>query len=75
MNFNTSNNAIMQDKIFVEDYVNIIESCNPKCIKSYKLNRLTPTEQMCLEKCYFKALDLNKNLSKNFGDIMNDIQD
>ena len=75
MNFNTSNNAIMQDKIFLEDFVNIVESCNPKCIKSYNEKYLTAKEQMCLEKCYFKALDLHKNLRKNYGDIMHDIQD
>ena len=75
MSFNTTNNAFMQDKIFLEDMTNIVESCNPKCIKSYTESRLTAKEQMCLEKCYFKSLSLHKDLSKNFGDIMHDIQD
>lgn len=75
MNFNTSNNSFMQDKVFLEDYLNIIEKCNPKCIKDYKNDRLKAKEQLCLEKCYFKSLGLHKELSNSFGDLMHDIQD
>jgi hypothetical protein len=75
MNFNTTNNAFMQDKVFLEDYLNIVEKCNPKCIKDYQQANLTVKEQQCLEKCYFKSLNLSQEISNRFGDIMTEIQD
>ena len=60
----------MQDKIFLDDYVNIVEVCTPKCISTYSESRMTPNERMCLEKCYFKSLSMNKHISQNFGNLM-----
>lgn len=70
MNFSTTNNSIMQDKIFLEDYTNIVSNCNTKCIKNYSQEYLSGREQQCLEKCYFKSLSMNKTLSNNWGDLM-----
>lgn len=75
MNFNPNNNALMQDKVFLEDFTNLVALCNPKCIKNYKTSTLTSREQQCLEKCYFKSLSLQKNLSNNFGDLMTQINE
>jgi hypothetical protein len=74
MNFSTTNNSLMQDKIFLEDYVNIVSNCNTKCIKDYSQEYLTGKEQQCLEKCYFKTLSMNKALSNNWGDLMYQIR-
>ena len=71
MNMNTTNNSFMQDKVFLDDYVNIIKACGSKCIKSYDHSKLlTAIDQQCLEKCYFKSLGMNKLLSQNFGELM-----
>lgn len=69
MNFNTGS-SIMQDKVFLDDYVNIVENCNVKCLKSYDQAKLLPKEQQCLEKCYFKSLGMSKLLNENYGDLM-----
>ena len=60
----------MQDKVFLDDYVNIVQTCGTKCIKAYDQAKLTPRDQQCLEKCYFKSLSMNKLLSNNFGELM-----
>lgn len=72
---NTTNNSFMQDKIFLEDYTNIIQTCAPKCIKSYDQPKLTAKEQLCIEKCYFKSLSMNGLLSQNFGELMTQINE
>lgn len=70
MSFTTSNNALMQDKIFLEDYSGIVQTCNTKCLKSYDAENLSIKEQLCLEKCYFKSLSNLKLISENYGDLM-----
>lgn len=75
MNFNSGNNAFMQDKLFLEDMTNIVENCTPKCIKDYTYSNLSTKEQQCLEKCYFKSLAMNQKLSDNFGDLMTRINE
>lgn len=75
MNFSTKNNAFMKDKVYLEDYTNILDTCNKKCIKHYKYSSLSSREQLCLEKCFFKSLSFQKNLSQNFGDLMTQINE
>lgn len=75
MNFTTTNNSIMQDKIYLENYTNIIKNCNVKCIKDYSQAFLAPKEQQCLEKCYFKSLNMITALSDKYGDLMQEINE
>lgn len=72
-NINFSNNAFMQDKVFLEDYVNMVEVCTPKCISGYKESGVTVNERQCLEKCYMKTLKMQSHLSSQFGNLMNEI--
>lgn len=74
MNFNIENNSIMQDKVYLQQLTETVDICNSKCIKNYLTDSLTTREQQCLEKCYFKTINLNKELSNNFGDLMLEIE-
>ena len=74
MSFTTSNNAFMQDKIFLDDYTNVVQICDSKCLKDYKTQNLTIREQQCLEKCYFKSLSNLQLISENYGDLMFQIE-
>lgn len=72
MNFNLKNSGFMRDKIFLNDYTNIVSNCNSKCLSNYNSSTLDIKEQLCLEKCYFKTISASKQLSESYDDIFYD---
>jgi hypothetical protein len=61
----------MQYKIYLEDLSNIVEMCTNKCINNYNNAELGALEKLCLEKCYFKTLEMNQYVSDEIPNIMN----
>ena len=60
----------MAYKIYLEDLTNIVEVCTNKCLNNYNDYSLNSTEKLCLEKCYFKTLEMNQTLSEEFANIL-----
>lgn len=58
--------AFMLNKVYLEDYTNMIEICSKKCFNNYKTAIPNSNEQQCLEKCYFKSLELNKYVADEY---------
>ncbi len=61
----------MQYKIFLEDLSNTVEICNNKCINNYTRRELDSNEKVCLEKCYFKTLEMNQFVMEDIPNIAN----
>ena len=61
-------------KVYMEDLSNIVELCTNKCINSYNDYDLNSLEKMCLEKCYFKTLEMNQYVADEFPNIMKKIE-
>jgi hypothetical protein len=61
----------MQYKVYLEDLTNTVEMCTSKCINNYQNNSLSTTEKLCLEKCYFKTLQMNQYVSDEIPNILN----
>ncbi len=64
-------NAFMQYKVYLEDLTNTVELCTKKCINNYDEYNLNPVEKLCLEKCFFKTLDMNQYVADEFPNILN----
>lgn len=60
----------MAYKVYLEDLTNIVEICNNKCIQDYDYQSLNSLEKLCLEKCYFKTLQLNQYIAEEFPNIL-----
>lgn len=56
----------MLNKVYLEDYTNMIETCSQKCFNNYNSPRANSNEQQCLEKCYFKSLELSKYVADEY---------
>jgi len=65
------NAPYMQYKVYLEDITNIIENCTSKCINNYNNYELNTLEKLCLEKCYFKVLEMNQYVSDEIPNILN----
>ena len=61
----------MSYKIYLEDLTNIVEVCTNKCINNYNQHSLNAVEKLCLEKCYFKTLEMNQFVADEFPNILN----
>jgi hypothetical protein len=61
----------MNYKIYLEDLTNIVEVCTNKCINNYNSHSLSSLEKLCLEKCYFKTLEMNQIVADDFPNIIN----
>ncbi len=58
--------VFMLNKVYLEDYTNLIETCSQKCFNNYDRPIPNSNEQQCLEKCYFKSLELNKYVADEY---------
>ena len=65
------NAPFMQYKVYLEDMTNMVEMCTAKCINNYNSNLLSPVEKLCLEKCYFKTMEMNQYVSDEIPNIIN----
>lgn len=65
-------NPYMAYKVYLEDLSNIVEVCSNKCINGYEEKSLNTSEKLCLEKCYFKTLEMNQLVADEFPNIMSD---
>lgn len=63
-------NPYMAYKVYLEDLTNIVEVCTNKCLNNYNDYQLNSMEKLCLEKCYFKTLEMNQFLSEEFANIV-----
>jgi hypothetical protein len=63
-------NPYMAYKIYLEDLSNIVEVCTNKCINNYNDFNLNTTEKLCLEKCYFKTLEMNQFIAEEYPNIV-----
>jgi len=61
----------MAYKIYLEDLTNIVEVCSNKCINNYNQHSLNSIEKLCLEKCFFKTLEMNQFVADEFPNILN----
>ena len=66
-----SKNPYMAYKVYLEDLTNIVELCTNKCINNYNDFGLNTNEKLCLEKCYFKTLEMNQYVADEFPNIVN----
>ncbi len=58
--------VFMLNKVYLEDYTNMIETCSRKCFNNYDSDKTSSNEQICLERCYLKSLDLNKYVADEY---------
>ncbi len=65
------NAPFMQYKVYVEDLTNMVEMCTAKCVNNYNTHQLNPVEKLCLEKCYFKTIEMNQYVNDEIPDILN----
>ncbi len=66
-----SSSPFMQYKIYLEDLSNSVEMCTNKCINNYEKRELDTIEKTCLEKCYFKTLEMNQYVIEDVPNIIN----
>ena len=66
-----STTPFLQYKTYLEDLTNMVEMCTSKCINNYQNQDLSTTEKLCLEKCYFKTLEMNQYVSDEIPNILN----
>ena len=61
----------IQYKIYLDDLSNTVEMCTNKCINNYENKELNGAEKLCLEKCYFKTLEMNQYVMDDIPNIVN----
>lgn len=56
----------MLNKVYLEDYTNMIETCSQKCFNNYDSPYPNSNEQQCIERCYFKSLELTEYVADEY---------
>ena len=59
--------TFMLNKTYLEDFTNMVEICSKKCFSNYDSPVPNSNEQQCMEKCYFKTLELTKYLKDEYN--------
>ena len=68
---NKLNSPYLLYKIYIEDLSNAVDVCTNKCITNYENIELNSKEKLCLEKCYLKTLEMNKFVSDELMNVIN----
>ena len=66
--------AFMLNKVYMQDYTNMINICGKKCFNNYDSPNPSANEQLCLERCFVKSLELNKHVVDDYYNKFNPSQ-
>jgi hypothetical protein len=67
-------NQYFKYKLFLNDLENITTICNEKCLSDYQNQYLNNSEVLCLEKCYYKTMEMNQYMSNEIFTHFNKYQ-